>query len=52
MEGPPTRMMYSPDTGEAAWVPTANSDKKETSKKRFIIEGRGLFMRDAKLRKW
>jgi hypothetical protein len=44
-------MMYSPDTGAAACEPSANIDKQETSKRRFIIESKGLFMRDAKLRK-
>jgi hypothetical protein len=32
-------MIYSPDTGEAAWEPRANIDKKNTSKRRFIITG-------------
>jgi len=43
--------MYSPDTGAAPWEPSANSDKQQTSKKRFIIESSGLFMPNAKLRK-
>src|ERR1043165_4326649 len=51
MDGPPTRMMYSPDTGAAACEPSANIDKKATSKRCFIIESKGLFMRDARLRK-
>src|SRR6266550_3976885 len=37
MDGPPTSRMYSPDAGDAACAPKANIDKKQTSKRRFII---------------
>jgi len=33
--------MYSPDVGDAACAPKANIDKKQTSKKRFIMAGEG-----------
>src|SRR6266545_871725 len=33
--------MYSPDVGDAACAPKANIDKKQTSKKRFIMAGDG-----------
>src|SRR5437867_3900495 len=39
MDGPPTRIMYSPDAGDAACEASANIDKKQTSKRRFIIAG-------------
>ena len=52
MDGPPTRMMYSPDTGDAARKLSANIDKNETIKRRFIIRSRELFMQRARLRKW
>src|SRR6266542_6787880 len=39
MEGPPTRMMYSPDAGDAAFAPNAKTDKKQMSKRRFIMNG-------------
>src|SRR4029450_12164116 len=42
MDGPPTRMTYSPDGGEAACEPSANSDTKQTSKRRFIMAGEGI----------
>src|SRR5262249_46343256 len=32
-------MMYSPPTGGAAWTLSAAIDKKNTSKRRFIISG-------------
>src|SRR4029453_7128031 len=37
MDGPPTRRMYSPDVGGAACEPSANIDKDQTSKRRFIV---------------
>jgi hypothetical protein len=36
IEGPPTIMMYSPEAGEAAFDPRANTDNEQISKKRFI----------------
>src|SRR5262245_20324878 len=39
MDGPPTSIMYSPPAGGAAWTPSANIDKQQTSKRRFIICG-------------
>src|SRR4029453_14360323 len=42
MDGPPTRMTYSPDGGEADCEPSANSDTKQTSKRRFIMAGEGI----------
>jgi hypothetical protein len=44
--------MYSPDVGDAAREPKANMDKKQTSKRRFIVLAKGLFMQRARLRKW
>src|SRR5205809_1127407 len=52
MDGPPTRMMYSPAAGAAARELSANIDKNETSRRRFIIRSRELFMLNAKLCKW
>src|SRR6266513_4389329 len=52
MDGPPTRMMYSPAAGAAARELSANIDKNETSRRRFIIRSRELFMLNAKFCKW
>src|SRR5215469_13591815 len=38
MDGPPTRMMYSPDAGAPCEL-RANIDKNETSKRRLIVIG-------------
>src|SRR5437660_12788703 len=44
MDGPPTRMMYSPDVGDAACELRANMDKNETSKRRFMVIGASHYL--------
>src|SRR5437870_1800339 len=44
MDGPPTRMMYSPDAGDAACEQRANRDKNETSKRRFMVIGASHYL--------
>ena len=38
MEGPPTKIMYSPDDGDAAFDANAKIDTAQMSKSRFIIQ--------------
>src|SRR5262245_34341050 len=39
MDGPPTRITYSPPGGGAARRPSATIDKQHTSNRRFIVSG-------------
>jgi hypothetical protein len=36
-------MMYSPDAGDAAFAPNAKTDKKQTSKRRFIMASETIY---------
>src|SRR6266566_2564516 len=49
MEGPPTRMMYSPDAGEAAFAPGAKIDNAQTSRRRFIMAGESIIYAGRKI---
>src|SRR5260370_40744166 len=43
MEGTSTRMMYSPDAGDAAFAPNAKTEKKQTSKRRCIMASETIY---------